>query len=192
MLLVCRPDTRPSVQLDEESKLGVFAKSNQNNNSLNGTGIEVKSDAASTSGKTASDLVSTLGHGMLVTGNIVCEGSLRICGRVIGDIHASQLVICEGAQVEGNIIAPDTIIDGVFKGTVHGNNVSLQSRAVVNGEIHNKSLSIDQNARFEGVSRRLEKPVELPTGVPAEAPLSPAMADANPGIGAAGTVDSPA
>ena len=34
--------------------------------------------------------------------------------------------------------------------------------AKVDGEIFNKSLAIDPNVQFEGVSRRLERPVENP------------------------------
>lgn len=109
------------------------------------------------------DIVSVLGQGMLITGNIVCAGSVQISGRVIGDIHASQLTICDGAKVEGKIIAPDTTIQGVFNGTINGNNVKLQSTAVVDGEIFSKSLTIEQNAMFEGVARRLDKPVTPPS-----------------------------
>ena len=128
------------------------------------------------------DVVSVLGQGMLVTGNIVCAGSVQISGRVIGDIHASQLVICEGAKVEGKIIAPDTTIQGVFNGTINGNNVKLQSTAVVDGEIFSKSLTIEQNAQFEGVSRRLEKPVDPPSSAQAkgEKPAADSMAETVP------------
>lgn len=115
------------------------------------------------------EIVSTLGHGMLVTGNIVCTGAMHVFGRVVGDIHASQLVICEGAKVEGKIIAPDLVVQGEFKGTISGNNVKLQSTAVVDGEIFNKSLTIEQNALFEGVARRLDKPVAAPSA--AQAPV---------------------
>jgi len=106
---------------------------------------------------------------MLITGNIVCAGAVQIFGRVIGDIHASQLVICEGAKVEGKIVAPETVIQGVFSGTINGNNVKLQSTAVVDGEIFNKSLTIEQNAQFEGVARRLDKPVDAPSRAQATA-----------------------
>ncbi|MBV9556563.1 MAG: polymer-forming cytoskeletal protein [Pseudolabrys sp.] len=111
--------------------------------------------------------VSVLGRGMQITGNIVCAGALQIHGRVYGDIHATHLTICEGAKVEGKVIAPETIIQGTFNGSVHGNVVKLQNTAVVDGEIFNKSLGIEQNARFEGVSRRLEKAVEGPSNVQA-------------------------
>jgi len=81
---------------------------------------------------------------------------------VLGDIHATQLAIGEGAHVEGNVVAQDTLIDGFFKGTIHSNTVKLHGNAVVEGEIFNKSLNIEDNAQFEGVSRRLDKPVEPP------------------------------
>ncbi len=122
------------------------------------------------------DVVSVLGQGMLVTGNIVCAGTVQIFGRVIGDIHASQLMICEGAKVEGKIIAPETTIQGTFSGTINANNVKLQSTAVVDGEIFNKSLTIEQNALFEGVARRLDKPVASPSSAQAKGEeLAPAL-----------------
>ena len=83
-------------------------------------------------------------------------------GRVVGDIHAAHLVVGKGANIEGNVRAQDVIIDGTFKGTIHGNVVKLQSTAMVEGEVYNRSLAIDQNANFEGVARRLSQPVEAP------------------------------
>lgn len=109
------------------------------------------------------DVVSTFGHGMVITGNIVCVGALQIYGRVQGEIHASQLTICEGARVEGKVVAQDAVIHGYFKGTLHGNTVKMQGSAIVDGEIFNRALSIEQNAQFEGVSRRLDQPVEAPS-----------------------------
>ena len=136
---------------------------------------EVRFNDAASSAK--SEIVSTLGRGMTVTGNIVCTGAMHVFGRVVGDIHASQLVICEGAKVEGKVVAPDLVVQGEFKGTINGNNVKLQSTAVVDGEIFNKSLTIEQNALFEGVARRLDKPVAAPSA--SQAPVetqAPALA----------------
>jgi cytoskeletal protein CcmA (bactofilin family) len=99
---------------------------------------------------------------MQVNGNIICAGPLQIFGTVTGDIHASHLSIREGARVEGKVLAPDAVIEGSFNGTIHGNSVKLQKTAVVEGEIYNKSLAIEEAARFEGVSRRLERAVDGP------------------------------
>lgn len=115
------------------------------------------------------DNVSTIGSGMQITGNIVCDGTLHIYGRVNGDIHATELVICEGARVEGKIIAPDAVIRGSFNGSIHGNAVKLQKTAVVEGEVHNRSLAIEQDARFEGIARRLDKAVAGPSDTQAMA-----------------------
>jgi hypothetical protein len=47
---------------------------------------------------------------------------------------------------------------------------------LVEGEIYNKSLTIEQNAQFEGVARRLDKAVEMPSAsqvkAKAEAPAT--------------------
>jgi cytoskeletal protein CcmA (bactofilin family) len=122
---------------------------------------DVRLDAGISPGKPQD--VSTLGAGMLITGNIVSTGAVEIHGRVVGDIHVSQLNICEGAQVEGKIVAQEAVIDGSFKGTIHGNNVKLRGTSMVDGEIFNKSLTIEQSAQFEGVARRLDKAVEAPS-----------------------------
>ena len=114
-------------------------------------------------GKSGTDELSTVASGMQITGNIVCAGSLQIFGRVTGDIHAAHLAIREGGRVEGKIVAPDAVIEGSFLGTIHGNTVKLQKTASVEGEIFNNSLAIEEHARFEGVSRRLERAVEGPS-----------------------------
>jgi cytoskeletal protein CcmA (bactofilin family) len=136
-------------------------KPSRDGNHVNGAGGETKTTAAAITTKKSSDVVSTLGPDMTVTGNIVSEGSVQILGRVVGDIQASQVAVGEGAQVEGNITAHDVAVNGTFKGTIRGQNVKLRGAAVVDGEVLSKSLTVEENVQFEGVSRRLEKPVEL-------------------------------
>lgn len=124
---------------------------------------DVKLDLPARKGSPAQEIVSTLGPGLLITGNVVSTGAVQVHGRIIGDIHAARLMISKGAFVEGKITAQEAVIDGTFKGTIYGNSVKLQATAVVDGEIFKQSLVIEQNAQFEGVSRRLETPVEAPT-----------------------------
>jgi cytoskeletal protein CcmA (bactofilin family) len=124
---------------------------------------EARFDAPAHKPSASQDIVSTLGPGLLITGNVVSTGAVQVHGRIIGDIHAARLTISKGAVVEGKVTAQEAVIEGNFKGTIHGNSVKLQATAVVDGEIFKQSLVIEQNAQFEGVSRRLEKPVEAPT-----------------------------
>lgn len=127
--------------------------------------VEARLGAASKSqfDKAQPDIVTTFGPGMLVTGNVVCAGAIQVFGRVLGDIHAAHLIIGEGAYVEGNVTALDAVVQGSFKGTIQGNSVKLQGNARIEGEVYNKSLSIEPNVVFEGSSRRLERPVSAPS-----------------------------
>jgi len=132
--------------------------------------------------KPVADVASKLGSGMVITGNIVCDGAVEIYGRVVGDVHVGQLVICDGAHVEGNVTAQDVAIHGAFKGTIRGNNVRLHGSATIDGEIFNRSLKIEENVQFEGVSRRLDKPVEAPsrTHLNGDKPASVELGEAPP------------
>ena len=62
-----------------------------------------------------------------------------VIGPVSGVIDAAQLTICEGAKVEGRAIAQDTVVQGEFKGTIHGNTVKLQASAVVKPLAHDRA-----------------------------------------------------
>jgi len=164
--------------------VGVFSKSASEHEvkGRNGGTAGVQPNGQTANGKTSAETASTLGHAVLVTGNIVAEGTLQVFGRVNGDIHASQLIIKEGGQVEGNVVAEETIIFGTYRGVIHGNSVKLTGAAAVEGEIYSKSLTIEHDAQFQGVSRRLDKPIDAPSSAraatPAKIPLAPAKAAA--------------
>ena len=64
--------------------------------------------------------------------------------------------------MEGDVIAEELTICGQVKGTIHANRVKLNSTAVVEGDIFHRSLSIEENARFEGSSKRENNAVDVP------------------------------
>jgi cytoskeletal protein CcmA (bactofilin family) len=109
------------------------------------------------------EAISTLGPGMAIVGKIDCQGTLHIFGRIEGELRATNVLIGNGAQFDGNVIAEGVTIDGRLKGSIHATRVSLQSNAVVDGDIFHRVLSIDANAQFEGSSRRVENPTDAPT-----------------------------
>ncbi len=98
-----------------------------------------------------SETVSSISTGMTIVGKVVGEGILKIYGRMEGEVHASTVVISDGAEVEGNVIAQEVTVGGRVKGTIHANRVKLNSKALVEGDIFHRSLSIEENARFEGI-----------------------------------------
>ena len=102
----------------------------------------------------ASEAVSSISAGMTIIGKFVGDGVVKVFGRVEGELQAANVTIFDGADVEGNVVAQDLTIGGRVKGTVHAVRVKLQGTAIVEGDIFHRSLSIEENARFEGSSRR--------------------------------------
>jgi len=107
--------------------------------------------------------VSSISAGLSIIGKIVGHGAVTIFGHVDGEVRASTVVIAEGAQVVGDIVAEELTIGGQVKGTLHANRVKLTSTAVVEGDIFHRTLAIEENARFEGSSRRNENTIDTPS-----------------------------
>jgi cytoskeletal protein CcmA (bactofilin family) len=125
--------------------------------------------------------VSSISSGLSIVGKIVGHGALTIFGHVDGQLHASTVVIAEGAQIEGELVAEDLTIGGHVKGIIHANRVKLSSTAVVEGDIFHQTLAIDENARFEGTSRRSENKIDTPSRVQTNRPHPQAVSiDGNP------------
>src|SRR5438445_9626234 len=109
---------------------------------------------------------SCIGSGMSIVGNIECNDPAQVFGRIQGELRASDLLIGEGAQVEGTVIAQDVTVCGRVKGTIRAVRVKLHDGGAVEGDIFHRSLSIDENSLFEGSSRRVETPTELSSAGP--------------------------
>src|SRR3984957_4853361 len=110
----------------------------------------------------SADKTSTISSDMTIVGKITGEGMVKIFGRVEGELRASTILISDGAHVEGEVAAEDVTIGGSVKGTIHANRVKLNSTAVVEGDIFHRSLAIEENARFEGSSKREDNAVDVP------------------------------
>src|SRR5215471_3838595 len=127
---------------------------------------QVKSPSAASSVPPASEATSSISSGLSIAGKIFGQGKLGIFGQVQGEVRASIVEIGEGAQVEGDIVAEELTIGGRVKGAIHANRVKLTSTAVVEGDIYHRSLAIEENAQFEGMSRRQENVVDTPSLAP--------------------------
>jgi cytoskeletal protein CcmA (bactofilin family) len=112
------------------------------------------------------ETTSSISSGLSIVGKIIGQGKLAIFGHVEGEVHASTVQIGDGAEVEGDIVAEELTIGGRVKGTIRANRVKLNSTAVVEGDIYHRSLAIEENAHFEGMSRRQENVIDTPALVP--------------------------
>jgi cytoskeletal protein CcmA (bactofilin family) len=112
------------------------------------------------------EAVCSIGSGTSIVGNITCDGPAQFYGHIEGEVRGSDLLIGEGAEVVGNVIAQEVTIRGRIKGTIRAVRVKLQASGAVEGDIFHRSLSIEDTALFEGSSRRVENPIEAAKPAP--------------------------
>jgi cytoskeletal protein CcmA (bactofilin family) len=129
--------------------------------------MPVPPSAAARAAPDTPEATSSISAGTTVVGKVSSDGTVKIFGRVEGELHAASVLVADGAHVEGDIVAEDLAVGGRVKGTIHANRVRLNGTAVVEGDIYHRSLSIEENARFEGSSRREEGVVDKPARAPA-------------------------
>ena len=86
----------------------MFGKSNDQNDRASDPARPLQRPAAMHSGEQAStDQISSISRGMTVVGKISGEGTVQIFGRIEGELRALTVLINEGAQVDGDVLAED-------------------------------------------------------------------------------------
>ena len=123
----------------------------------------VKQGAARPGPTPKAGMASCIGSGMSIVGNIECDGPAQVFGRIQGELRASTLLIGDGALIEGSVTAQDVTVCSRVKGTIRAVRVKLQDAGAVEGDIFHRSLAIDENSLFEGSSRRVENPTDIPS-----------------------------
>jgi cytoskeletal protein CcmA (bactofilin family) len=112
----------------------------------------VKKDRTPTTGGGGGNLNAFLGEGTSFKGILTFEGTVRIDGRLEGEIFTKDtLVIGEGAQVNAAVHAGVVVIGG----TVHGNiiaerKIEIHPTGRLYGNISTPSLVIEEGVVFEG------------------------------------------
>src|SRR6476660_7243866 len=100
------------------------------------------------------DNITLLAKGVLLRGEIHVEGTVRIDGRLDGDIQTKgQVIIGEDGLVQGTITAGTVISSGRIKAKVTANDrVQLMKTATLIGEVLTPILIIEEGAKLQGVT----------------------------------------
>jgi cytoskeletal protein CcmA (bactofilin family) len=101
---------------------------------------------------------TVLGEYTLFTGNIESEGSVKILGKVEGDIKASGDVYIENtSSVTGNIYGSNVFISGYIKGNVLAKGIlHLMSQSRLYGDVEVNGIVTDEGAIFQGNCRMID------------------------------------
>ena len=114
----------------------------------------------------ASDEVETvIGERSTWEGTLRAEHSIRIKGKVEGDVETPRAVyIEEPAQVKARIAASVVVVAGQLEGAVNcTGRVELRSTGRVTGEVQAVVIVIQEGAYFDG-SLRMTQPNRTPSG----------------------------
>lgn len=97
---------------------------------------------------------SLIGPGTVVDGDVSFTGGLRIEGTVRGNVLAgdedSTVVLCELATVEGEVKAPNIVVNGTITGSVTSRALELQPKARILGDVHYSALEMHPGAVVQG------------------------------------------
>ncbi len=98
------------------------------------------------------EINTLLGKGSEFEGKLTFEGTVRIDGKLSGEIFSDDvLVVGEGASVSAEIDVGVIIVEGSVTGNIRAKRaVELHAPARVKGNIETPSLYIDKGVLFEG------------------------------------------
>lgn len=89
-----------------------------------------------------------------VNGNFSSEGSLRVDGRIKGDVTTGgNVVLGVAAEITGQVKAANITIGGKIFGSVYATGkVILEKNSILKGDLFANILVVEEGAYFEGKS----------------------------------------
>jgi cytoskeletal protein CcmA (bactofilin family) len=108
-----------------------------------------------------SGVPSIISSDMTVRGNLTSSGRLQIEGTVVGDIEVAQLVVADGAVIQGEISARSVEISGALTGLIRAHEITLKSSARVVGDVYYEVLTMEPRSELEGQCRRTPSTSQL-------------------------------
>jgi cytoskeletal protein CcmA (bactofilin family) len=100
------------------------------------------------------EITTLLGRGSEFEGKLTFEGTVRIDGKLKGEVFSEDvLIIGEGALVEAQIDIGEIIIQGNVVGNIRASRgIEIHAPGRVKGDLTTPSLQIDKGVVFEGRS----------------------------------------
>lgn len=120
------------------------------------------------------DEVTIISAGVVIEGKLISNGNVRVDGMVNGDITANgNVTVGQNGEVSGEIRAEAIVLGGKVTGMINAKDkLTLEGKAVLQGDILTKILVVEAGAQFDGQSKMGGK--ESTAVKPPQAPFSSA------------------
>jgi cytoskeletal protein CcmA (bactofilin family) len=97
------------------------------------------------------NLETFIGKNTHLKGNITTKGTLRVDGRVTGNVEADWLIIGEKALVKGDVSAGGVVIGGTLEGNVTAKeSVEIKRKGRVAGDLVTSKLLVIEGGIIDG------------------------------------------
>jgi cytoskeletal protein CcmA (bactofilin family) len=107
--------------------------------------------------KKADKIEAFVGQETEIEGSIKTTETIRIDGKIKGDLHAESVIVGEHGQILGDVTASKVVVSGRIKGNIAASNMlELTPKSVVLGDIRTSKLVIADGANFEGNCQMLK------------------------------------
>lgn len=112
------------------------------------------------SDKQGNGVLSLIGSGTIVEGKISSDGSVRIDGRLVGDVSSkANVTVGATGNVDGSIQGANVSLAGKVHGTVVASDkLVLETKSIMRGDIKALKLVVDEGAVFDGNCAMTGKP----------------------------------
>jgi len=100
--------------------------------------------------------LNIIGPGTVVEGKIRSQGSVRVDGKVVGEVAAEvaaseSLAVGTAGEIEGNVSAKNVTVGGKIRGSVTAvEKIVFEGKSSVRGDIRATRLVIDEGCIFDG------------------------------------------
>ena len=84
-----------------------------------------------------------------VEGNLVEKDKIILDAKISGDIKAEEVITHSRSNIVGNIKSKIASLGGKLQGNVNSDQITIKKTADIDGELNQKTLSIQEGARLK-------------------------------------------
>ncbi|MFL5578056.1 MAG: polymer-forming cytoskeletal protein [Gemmatimonadaceae bacterium] len=123
-------------------------------------------------------VLSLVGVGMKITGDIESSGVVKIEGTVEGCIRAArQVLLGRQGEITGDVHAREIVVGGRVTGNIYAaERIEVQGTSSVHGDIHTRTIVVLEGARINGLVKMEDAGVADDRDDAAELSATPAVA----------------
>jgi cytoskeletal protein CcmA (bactofilin family) len=116
----------------------------------------------------AQPVTTLLGKGSEFEGKLSFEGTVRVDGKLTGEIYTDDvLIVGEGAEVNAEVTVGAIVVQGIVRGNITAKrSVEIHSPGKVKGNINTPSLFIEKGVFFDGHCQMDSAGTSEPTHTP--------------------------